>query len=39
MIEGKLVTIPGTTCFTIDSKHVNDQFEIRVFQPLPLPPN
>ena len=38
MIEGKPVTIPGTTCFNVDSKHVNDQFEIRVFQPLPLPP-
>ena len=38
MIEGKPLVIPGTTCFTFDSKHVDDQFEIRVFQPLPFPP-
>ena len=38
MIEGKPLVIPGTTCFTVDSKHVGDQFEIRVFQPLPFPP-
>lgn len=38
MIQENPVTIAGTTCFNVDSKHVNDQFEIRVFQPLPLPP-
>ena len=37
MIEGKPMTVPGVICFTIDSKHVDDQFEIRVFQPLPFP--
>ena len=37
MIEGKPVTIPGAISFTVDSKHVNDQFEIRVFQPPPYP--
>jgi predicted alpha/beta superfamily hydrolase len=38
MIEGKPIPLPGAISFTIDSKYVNDQFEIRVFQPPRLPP-
>ena len=38
MIEGKPITMPGAIRFNVDSEHVGDQFEIRVFQPPRLPP-
>ena len=38
MIEGKPITMPGAIRFTVDSDHVGDQFEVRVFQPPRLPP-